>query len=249
MNEWDRNLDQTGQHYMIDKKLIKFIVDEAMLEKDDVVLEIGYGHGELTREIVKKCNVIAIDIEKKHLDIKSANLHVIHGNILKEIDKLKFTKIVSNIPYNISEPLMRKLFKIDFDLCVLTMGKNFADNLSKKDNRIGIIANHFYNIEILKIVKPASFYPRPQVDSAFVRIEPKNLDDLSESDILMRELIFLDDKKLKNAFEKIFKEKTKNELNALMKDAKIKFFNKKIYELSNEEFVLLDDSLIQLGEK
>jgi 16S rRNA (adenine1518-N6/adenine1519-N6)-dimethyltransferase len=239
-----RNLDQTGQHYMIDKKLIKFIVAEAMLENDDVVLEIGYGHGELTRAIAKKCNVIAIDIEKFDLNLK--NLHLIQGNILNEIEKLKFTKVVSNIPYNISEPLMRKLFKIDFDLCVLTTGKNFADNLSKKDNRIGIIANHFYNIDVLKIVKPTSFNPHPRVDSAIVRIEPKTLESLNKSDIIMRELIFLDDKKLKNAFEKIFKDKTKKEIKEITKE---KYYNKKIYELKNEEFIMVDGSLIQLGEK
>ncbi len=52
------NLDQTGQHYMIDKSLISFIVKHADIKPSDIVLEIGYGKGALTKELVKKCRDI-----------------------------------------------------------------------------------------------------------------------------------------------------------------------------------------------
>jgi 16S rRNA A1518/A1519 N6-dimethyltransferase RsmA/KsgA/DIM1 with predicted DNA glycosylase/AP lyase activity len=219
MGDFSRNLDQSGKHYMIDKKLIDFIVNNAGLKSSDIVLEIGYGKGALTKELAKRCKVIAVDIEENKFDSK--NIVFVHGNILELFDELykkhKFNKIVSNIPYNISEPLMRLLFKHqELESIVLTVGKNFADILSKKDNRIGIIVNHLYDIEQLKLVNPKSFFPSPRVDSIY------------------RKLVLLDDVKLKNALEKILKDKTKNEVRALTDKP---LFNKRLYELSNEEFI------------
>jgi len=241
-----RNLDQTGQHYMIDKRLIKFIVDEAALSSTDIVLEIGSGHGELTRALVRKCHVIAIDIEHG-LEFISPRLKILKGNILDHIDDISFTKIVSNIPYNISEPLFRKLFRKDFDLCILTMGENFAELLTHNKSRIGILANHFYDIEILKIIKPKSFFPQPRIDSCIVRIEPKSLDDLDKLGAIYKELLILDDKKIKNALEKILGEihnLSKRTLKGHIISHNIEsIVEKKIYQLSNKEFLELDGFL------
>jgi 16S rRNA (adenine1518-N6/adenine1519-N6)-dimethyltransferase len=232
-----RNLDQTGQHYMIDSTLIKFIVNSAELEKDDIVLEIGYGKGALTKELSKKCKVIAIDIEENKFDAK--NVIFVQGNVLimfNEIyEKHHFNKIVANIPYNISEPLMRLIFKRhkELELVVMTMGQNFSELITSNDNRMGVIANHLYDIDLLRTVKPKSFSPPPRVDSAVILLEPKN-DELSR---LYSQLVLLDDRKLKNAFEKILADKTKKEVKALTDNP---LFNKRIYELSNSEFIHLD---------
>jgi len=231
-----RNLDQTGQHYMIDSVLIKFMVNSAELEKDDVVLEIGYGKGALTKELAKKCKVIAIDIEENKFDAK--NVIFIKDNILNVFNQLyekyTFNKIVANIPYNISEPLMKILFKYtELDSVVLTIGKNFADILMQNDNRLGIILNHLYDIEYLKTVNPRSFSPPPRVHSVLIKLEPK-MDNLSK---LYSQLVVLEDKKLKNAFENIFSDKTKRQVKELTTRP---LFDKKLYELNNKEFVELD---------
>ena len=247
---YDTNLDQTGQHYMIDKTLIEFIVASAILSNEDVVLEIGYGKGALTKYLVKESKVVAIDIEKNDLPFITSKLKVVQGNILDEYFNLlkmyKFNKIVSNIPYNLSEPLMRLIFKSsDVKTIVLTVGKNFADILIDKNNRIGIIANHLYNVEILKIVPAKSFRPMPRVQSAVIKLELRNFesskskysksaDSVGE---IYKKLIFLDDKKLKNAFEKILVDRTKKEIKEL---TTMPFFTKKLYELDNNEFILLD---------
>lgn len=242
----NHNLDQTGQHYMIDKELIRFIVNNSELTNKDVVLEIGYGKGALTKKLAKHCAVIGIDIDDKEINLDPQNkfryLKLIHGNILDEIETIKqehkFNKIISNIPYNISEPLFRKLFKIDFELCVLTIGKDFADLLvnenQKSKNRIGIIANELYEIELLKIVKPESFFPHPRVDSAVISIKPK------KKKSIYRQIIMLDDKKLKNVLISIIKNRTKNELKQKLQS---KLFEKKLYELNNEEFIEFDKIL------
>jgi len=235
-----RNLDQTGQHYMIDSDLIKFIVNNAELEKDDVVLEIGYGKGALTKELSKRCKVIAIDIEEHKFDAK--NVTFVQGNILIMFDELyekyTFNKIVANIPYNISEPLMKLIFKKhkELELVVLTVGKNFSNIISGTDTRMGLIANHMYDIELLRTVKPRSFSPPPRVDSEVILLEPKR-DVLSE---LYSKLVMLDDRKLKNAMEKIFIDKTKRQVKELTNHP---LFEKKLYELSNREFLELDTLL------
>ena len=241
-----RNLDQTGQHYMIDPDLIKFIVNNAELEKDDIVLEIGYGKGSLTKELLKKCKVIAVDTEEYKFDVKDAkNVIFINDNILQIFNELyekyTFNKIVANIPYNISEPLMRLIFKKhkELELVVLTIGQHFADLLTRNDNRIGIIASHMYDIDLLKTVKPRSFSPPPRVDSEVILLEPKS-DALSDMYV---KLIMLDDRKLKNAFEKIFFEKTKRQVKELTKHP---LFDKKLYELSNKEFMELDELLTKI---
>ena len=235
-----RNLDQTGQHYMIDSDLIKFIVNNAELEKDDVVLEIGYGKGALTKELSKRCKVIAIDIEEHKFDAK--NVTFVQGNILIMFDELyekyTFNKIVANIPYNISEPLMKLIFKKhkELELVVLTVGKNFSNIISGTDTRMGLIANHMYDIELLRTVKPRSFSPPPRVDSEVILLEPKR-DVLSE---LYSRLVLLDDRKLKNALEKMFVDKTKRQVKELTNHP---LFEKKLYELSNREFLELDTLL------
>ncbi len=229
---------------MIDKELIKFMVKSSELTNKDVVLEIGYGKSILTKALAKHCAVIGIDIDDREINLDPQNkyryLKLIHGNVLDEFETIKqeykFNKIISNIPYNISEPLFRKLFKIDFDLCVLTIGKDFAylltDEKQKSKNRTGIIANELYEIKLLKTVKPHSFFPHPRVDSAVISLKPK------KTDSIYKEIIFLDDKKLKNALISIIKNKTKNELKKFMGDKEL--FAKKLFELDNKEFSELD---------
>lgn len=226
---------------MIDRKLIKYMVDEAMLLPDDVVLEIGSGHGELTFEIAKKCKVIAVDIEGIKLDHK--NIISIKGNVLDMFlelhKKYGFNKIVSNIPYNISEPLMKLLFNVDVELVLLTMGKNFSDILIAKDNRISIIANELFDIEILKMIPQRSFRPMPRVDSALVLMQQRDLDIVDKPAIYYKELVLLDDKKLKNALLNILSG-NKKDLKLKLKD---KLYDKNLYQLSNKEFMKFDEFL------
>ncbi len=235
------NLDQSGQHYMIDKKLIRYIVDEAMLLPDDVVLEIGCGHGELTREIAKKCAVVAVDIEDN--EISGKNIIFVKGNILELFsdlyEKHGFNKIVANIPYNISEPLMRLIFKVNLETIILTVGKSFSEILTSKDGRIGIIANELYDIEVLKKISPKSFRPMPRVESALVLLEQRDIDIVDKPAVIYKELVLLDDKKLRNGLLKVLSG-TKKDLKRKLEN---KLFDKKLYQLSNKEIVQLDKFL------
>jgi len=238
------NLDQSGQHYMIDKKLIKYIVDEAMILPDDVVLEIGCGHGELTKELAKKCKVVAVDIEDYSVSCK--NVVFVKGNILDLFaglyEKYGFNKIVANIPYNISEPLMKLLFKVNVELVLFTVGKNFSEILTTKNNRIGILVNELYDVEILKVISPKSFRPMPRVDSALVYLEQRDIDIVDKPAVIYKELVMLEDKKLRNALLKILVGTKKD----LKKKLENPLFEKKLYQLSNKEFIKLDEILREI---
>ncbi|GIU68922.1 MAG: dimethyladenosine transferase [Candidatus Woesearchaeota archaeon] len=243
------NLDKSGKHYMIDKKLIKYIVDEAMLLPNDVVLEIGCGHGELTREIAKKCKVITVDIEDNN--VRGKNIIFLKSNILDVFlslfEKYGFNKIIGNIPYNISEPLMRLIFKVNVETVLLTVGENFSKILVSKNNRISIIANELYNIEVLNIISPKAFNPMPRVNSALISIEQKDIDSIDKISLIYKELVLLDNKKLRNAVIKIMKgtkKEIKNKINSVVNtNIYRKIFDKKLYQLSNEEFILFDKIL------
>src|SRR3989344_9052825 len=103
------------QHFLEDKHMLSKIIISSRLKKNETVLEIGPGNGVLTKKILEKAgNVIAVEIDekfKKDLS-KLDGLELHFGNILQIIDSLKFDKVVANIPYSISEPLFKKLFKI-----------------------------------------------------------------------------------------------------------------------------------------
>ena len=223
------------QHFMIDKDLLKKIVETTHLKKDDVVLEIGAGKGYLTKLLVKKCRVIAVEMDEElYTDLKknlsSDNLTLIHGNALEEISKHKFNKIVSNLPYSISEPLFKKLFKLNFELAVVVIGKNFYEIITS-ENRLGHCCKLFFTITMMTEIPKDAFYPRPKVDSVAIVIKKNHKESI------MRQLVLQNDKKIKNALDKIFegrmtKKELKNKAEVLGND----LLNKMFWQLSEEEF-------------
>ena len=180
-------LKSLGQYVVVNKKILYKMVRYADLNYDDVVLEVGCGTGRLTRLLlknVKKVYGIEIDIRfinylKKIFEeeIKSGRLELIHGDAVK-VEFPEFDKFVSNIPYQISSPITFKLFKHKFKLAVLMYQREFAERLvakpgSKKYGRLSVVARAYCRAEILDIIPPTAFKPRPKVESAIVRIIPE----------------------------------------------------------------------------
>ena len=198
-------LSDLDQHFMIDKDLIKKIAEYSDLREKDVVLEIGPGKGFLTRELVKKCRVIAVEKDesfKKEL-LKlcklNKNLMVVFDNALEVMKQFKFNKLVANIPYNLSEPLLKKLFRNPPDMVIITISKSFANKISSKKFKIGIQTQFFFTVEIKEEVSRNSFMPKPKTDSAVVKLIPREEESLSVVEIVLRRFVLLDKKKTKNA--------------------------------------------------
>lgn len=219
-----------GQHHLMDKKIVDFIIREARLAKGDVVLDIGAGRGVLTKEIMKRCGCIAVEVESSCREgLEETGACVIIGNALDHVPSLRFTKIVANIPYAISEPLFFQLSKKKFDLAVMTIGENFLTVL-QQETKIGIFFRSAYDITLLRDVPKNAFSPPPRVRSCIIKAVPK---DLTPENEIIRRLLFLDDKKLKNAILKAYEGvRTKKEVRAL---TAAPFFEKSILGISNED--------------
>ncbi|MDP2907335.1 MAG: rRNA adenine N-6-methyltransferase family protein [Nanoarchaeota archaeon] len=199
-------MEETGldQHFMVDRSLIKKIIGYSELKEDDTVLEIGPGKGFLTKGLVKKCRVIAVEKDESFkpelskLKKINKNLEIVFGNALKLIKSLKFNKIVSNIPYNISEPLFKQLLKLQIEYAILTVSESFAERLLDKNSKIGLQTSLFFNIEKLEEVSREAFLPRPRTDSTVLKITPKK-EELTTIEKVLKKFTLLDDKKTKNA--------------------------------------------------
>ncbi|MFH1823647.1 MAG: 16S rRNA (adenine(1518)-N(6)/adenine(1519)-N(6))-dimethyltransferase RsmA [Candidatus Firestonebacteria bacterium] len=179
-----------GQHFLIDKNIINIIISSAEIKKEDIVLEIGAGKGELTEYLCKICNVIAVEIDKNLSDILREkfqtfnNVKIIQNDILKiKFEELTHAppegarlKIIGNIPYYITTPVLFKLIenKKYLDTVLLMVQKEIAKRIvSKSGNKdygvLSIMTQYHTEPKIVKIVSNNCFYPKPKVDSAIVK--------------------------------------------------------------------------------
>ncbi|MEM0266323.1 MAG: 16S rRNA (adenine(1518)-N(6)/adenine(1519)-N(6))-dimethyltransferase RsmA [Archaeoglobaceae archaeon] len=170
-----------GQHMLINRRIAERIASYAELDENDVVLEVGCGTGNLTQELLRFCRVVGIEKDEKFVEtlrkrfrreIEDERFSLIHGDALK-LDFPFFTKFVSNIPYEISSPLIFKLVKHNFTLAVVMLQKEFAERLCNEDSRLGVISKAYCRAKILEIVGRENFRPIPKVDSAITMIIPQ----------------------------------------------------------------------------
>ncbi len=208
-----------GQHFLFDPSILKRIVEISGAGPDDLVVEIGPGHGRLTAllaERVKK--VIAIEIDP--LLIREAKKALSHyKNIeLIEMDALKFPyeelgpfKVVSNIPYYITTPIIFRLLNLDNLISMtLTVQKEVAQRIvagpgSKTYGVLSIMVQYKARPEIKFLIPKGAFRPVPEVSSAVIYIE------------ILRELHSVTDEQL---FKKIVKTAFSNRRKTLLNTLK-----------------------------
>ncbi len=210
------------QHFLVDKNILKKEVELADIKKDDVVLEIGAGIGLLTEMLLEKAKkVIAIEKDKQLANvlenelggqIKAGKLEVVVGDALK-YQSSHFDKCVSNVPYSISSGIIEKLAKYGKD-STLCLQKEFAERLiakpgTKDYSRISVLVQFHFVPRYLWTVSRNSFFPKPKVDSAIVRLIP-----LKKKPKLENEYEFFQFVKL------IFAHKRKTVRNALISERK-----------------------------
>ena len=238
---------QTDQHFMTDFRILGRIVSAAGIQPQDTVLEIGAGSGLLTRELAKRAKmVIAIEIDRGlegelMNNLRGVgNVELVFGSALETLKKRQsvFDRIVSNIPYSISEPLIQELVYLDFRSAVLTLPRPFAWRLKAKPgdkgfSRLSIIAGEFFEIEILFDIPKDSFSPRPKTPSLAVSLKPKDKKSLFCRVVLCRKM------KLKNAIMRgLFETRkyTKNQARKTIKSLKLNnLLDKKLSEMDTGE--------------
>ncbi len=180
-----------GQNFLTDKLVLDQIVNSAKI-KGKTILEVGPGTGNLTTYILenkpKKMIVVEKDIKltKKINDKFKDKLTVINEDILKINENLlsdEKVTVFGNLPYNISTEILSKWIinledNVWFDCLILMFQKEVADRIIAKFNtsnygRLSILSNWRLNIKKICDVKPASFSPRPKIDSSLLFFSPK----------------------------------------------------------------------------
>jgi 16S rRNA (adenine1518-N6/adenine1519-N6)-dimethyltransferase len=174
-----------GQHFLIDLSVARREVEYAKLTNDDVVLEIGPGQGVITRLLAQKAKqVIAIEIDQRLVNkLKTTlpeNVTLISGDALSvDFQTLpRFTKIVSNLPFEISSPITFKFLESSFSRAILIYQKDFAERLvaipgKKEYSRLTVGISYKAQCRILQDVPRTSFSPTPKVDSSIVELIPR----------------------------------------------------------------------------
>ena len=186
-----------GQNFLIDPNLLSKIIRTIDLGKIDNVLEIGPGEGALTEQIlpvVKGLAVIEIDpllVEYLRSLNSIKGCHIIHGDILwqelKTLPIISPVKIIGNIPYNITSPILFWLIKQRkfWSEAYIMVQKEVALRLigqvgTKAYGRLTVMTGAFLDIEKCFNIPPEVFVPRPNVDSAFIKITKKTNSIINE---------------------------------------------------------------------
>ena len=190
-----RTKKRLGQNFLVDGSVIDFIINNANLTSNDTVIEIGPGAGFVTEQLVEKAaQVHAIELDEEAIEvvkkINASNLNIIHSDVLK-VDFSQFgknLKVVANIPYYITSPILAHLLgEIDdlnntnrncIDEIILMVQYEVAQRLvateaspSKQYGLLTILAQFYSDVEIIKKVPAKCFCPRPKVDSALVKFK------------------------------------------------------------------------------
>ena len=178
-----------GQNFLIDKNILKKIVESGNISKEDNILEIGPGSGNLTEYLIKSKPKNIIVVEKDFELIKilenkfREDIKIINNDVLKLSDSFYNDKFVifGNLPYNISTKILSNWClnkKAEFKKLILMFQKEVADRIIAKVNtkdysRITILANWKFNIKKVFDISPECFSPKPKIESTLLEFIPK----------------------------------------------------------------------------
>lgn len=259
-----------GQNFLIDSNVLSNIVEAAEITKEDIVLEIGPGIGTLTQYLAEAAGkVIAVEIDRNMIPVLEYtlkdydNIRIINQDVLKvDMEELVSTegngkkiKVVANLPYYITTPIIMGLLEMDapIDSITVMIQKEVAQRMQEgpgsKDYGALSLAVAFYSkAEVKMIVSPNCFIPRPNVESAVIR-----LNKYDEPPVKVN-----DSKKMFRIIKGAFEQRRKTLLNSLSHSSACSFEKANVEKalekmgkninirgegLSLEEFALLSDIL------
>lgn len=170
-----------GQNFLTRGSVLDREIDYAGVTPEDHVLEIGPGIGHLTERLAAKAwHVTAIELDEQFRPLlddlrrRHDNVDVLWGNAVT-LPFPSFTRVVANLPYSVSLPLIFKLLDHDFTAGVLVIQERLARRLAAKPgqpgySRISVLAQQTATLQVMEVVKARDFQPEPEVDSAMLRL-------------------------------------------------------------------------------
>ncbi|MFQ9516284.1 MAG: 16S rRNA (adenine(1518)-N(6)/adenine(1519)-N(6))-dimethyltransferase RsmA [Eubacterium sp.] len=181
-----------GQNFLIDSNILENIVDAAEITKDDFVLEIGPGIGTMTQYLCEAAgHVLAVEIDKMLIPIledtlsEYDNVEVINQDVLKvdikslaeERNEGKPIKVVANLPYYITTPIIMGLFEsgVPIESITIMVQKEVADRMqtgpgTKDYGALSLAVQYYAEAKVMLTVSAQCFMPRPNVDSAVIKL-------------------------------------------------------------------------------
>ena len=260
-----------GQHWLKNQKILEKIIKTADLKKNDVILEIGPGKGALTSKLLEKNikKLYAVELDKDLIEFLNnkfsniKNFSLIQGDILStdiNLFESKINKIIANIPYNITSPIIDKFIgrlgriqKYNFEKIIFLMQKDVADRIMAKEGSgdVGAISTKIKlisKVEKICDVNPSSFIPAPKVYSSLVIFKPlpQNLRSDLELEKCIDKLLKVAfngrRKKLKNTLCSLF---SKPEFDNLQMISKINF-NMRPQDISLEHWKMIAECCINI---
>ncbi len=194
-----------GQNFLINDDVINTIVDSAQINKEDLIIEIGPGLGTLTSKLLEKAKkVICIELDKRMVKILQNrfslynNFELINEDILKvnlkeiiekELRNIQKVKIVANLPYYITTPIIMKLLedKLNIESITVMIQKEVAKRLTAKPGKklsgaITYAVNYYSDPEEIIVVPNSSFIPEPEVESEVIKLNLRSIPPISVKD-------------------------------------------------------------------
>jgi 16S rRNA (adenine1518-N6/adenine1519-N6)-dimethyltransferase len=187
-----------GQNFLIDKNVLSKIILSANINPEDTIIEVGPGIGNLTKELSQKANkIIAIEKDQKMTNILKdtlkdyKNIEIINADIRNYKLQTKNYKLVANIPYYLTSPLIRKFLEADNKpkKIILLIQKEVAQRICSEppDMSLLSVSVQFYaEPKIISYISKNCFLPAPKVDSAIIKIIPKNIENQISSELFFK---------------------------------------------------------------
>lgn len=258
-----------GQNFLIDDSVLDDIVVGADVNEEDYIIEIGPGVGTLTARLLNVAKgVVAVELDNDLIPIlteelgKHPNFSLIHNDALKIdfneiIGDEKGVKLVANLPYYVTTPIIVKLLKEKYNFKSLTImiQKEVAERMAASPNckdygSLSLLVQYYCDTKIIRKVSPSSFIPQPKVDSIVIR-----LDRLDEPRVKVK-----DEKLMFDIIRNSFNMRRKTLLNGVKFLGLSKDILEKAFEVSDidcrrrgetltlEEFAKLSDAFFDLKQ-
>lgn len=245
------------QHLLDSKNVLLLEKNSSNINKNDIIFEIGPADGRLS-EFLLQANpqkLISVEMDSNFKDrlenIKKEYKDKFEykiGNGLEEIETIKFNKLISNIPYSITEPLYSKICELKIPFVILLHGNTFFNILIDDTCMWHYYINSFYTIDKILDIAGNAFNPPAKTMSVLIKLEIKKKEILTQKEKLLQILFSKRDRNTKNAliFSLVDLGKSKKESKEIIKELELsqRIENTKFSNISNNEFINILNFLI-----